>query len=67
MTRTLIVNADDFGRSAGINAGVAQAHDDGVVTSTSAMVCWPGAAEAAALVRERPTLGVGLHVDLSEW
>ncbi|HET7128705.1 MAG TPA: ChbG/HpnK family deacetylase [Gaiellaceae bacterium] len=65
--RALIVNADDFGRSSGINAGVARAHDEGVVTSASAMVCWPAAVEAAALVLERPRLGVGLHIDLSEW
>lgn len=67
MTRVLIVNADDFGRSRRINEGVARAHDDGVVSSASAMVCWPAAEEAAALAGVRPKLGVGLHVDLSEW
>jgi predicted glycoside hydrolase/deacetylase ChbG (UPF0249 family) len=63
----LIVNADDFGRSQGINRGVVLAHDQGVVTSASAMVHWPAAEEAAELARERPALGVGLHVDLEEW
>ena len=67
MKRVLVVNADDFGRSHGINRGVALAHDRGVVTSASAMVRWPAAEEAAALAAERPNLGVGLHVDLSEW
>jgi predicted glycoside hydrolase/deacetylase ChbG (UPF0249 family) len=66
MRRVLIVNADDFGRSHGINSGVALAHDEGIVTSASAMVHWPAAEEAAELARERP-LGVGLHVDLGEW
>ncbi len=63
----LIVNADDFGRSQGINRGVALAHDQGIVTSASAMVHWPAAEEAAELVHERSALGVGLHVDLGEW
>jgi chitin disaccharide deacetylase len=67
VTRVLIVNADDFGRSHGINRGVALAHDQGIVTSASAMVHWPAAEDAADLARGRPALGVGLHVDLEEW
>jgi len=65
--RALIVNADDFGRSDGINEGVAQAHEQGIVTSASLMVRWPAAAAAAVYARARATLGVGLHLDLSEW
>jgi predicted glycoside hydrolase/deacetylase ChbG (UPF0249 family) len=67
VTRVLVVNADDFGRSHPINLGVALAHDHGIVTSASAMVCWSAAEDAAELTRERPTLGVGLHFDLGEW
>jgi predicted glycoside hydrolase/deacetylase ChbG (UPF0249 family) len=67
VSRVLIVNADDFGRSRGINRGVVHAHVHGVVTSASAMVRWPAAEEAADLAREHPLLSVGLHVDLSEW
>jgi predicted glycoside hydrolase/deacetylase ChbG (UPF0249 family) len=67
VTTVLIVNADDFGRSQGINRGIALAHDQGIVTSASAMVLWPAAEEAAQLAGERPSLGVGLHVDLGEW
>lgn len=63
----LIVNADDFGRSTGINAGVVHAHEHGIVTSASLMVRWPAAATAAAYARGRPALSVGLHVDLGEW
>jgi chitin disaccharide deacetylase len=63
----LIVNADDFGRSSSINQGVARAHDEGIVTSASAMVRWPAVEEAAAMARNRPDLSVGLHFDLSEW
>ena len=65
--RHLIVNADDFGRSPGINDGIISGHREGIVTSASLMVRWPAAAEAARHARENPKLGVGLHVDLGEW
>ena len=65
--RTLVVNADDFGQSAGINAGIVEAHERGIVTSASLMVRWPAAEEAAALARAHPRLGVGPHLDLGEW
>lgn len=61
----LIVNADDFGYSRGINRGVAEAFDRGIVTSTSLMVDAPQAAEAAALARARPGLSLGLHVNFT--
>jgi predicted glycoside hydrolase/deacetylase ChbG (UPF0249 family) len=67
VTRVLIVNADDFGRSHTVNRGVVLAHQNGIVTSASAMVRWPTAEEAAELARAHPTLSIGLHVDLSEW
>jgi chitin disaccharide deacetylase len=67
MTRILIVNADDFGRSRGINHGIARAHEDGIVTSASLMVRYPAAGDAAAYAEDHPELGVGLHVDLGEW
>jgi len=62
----LIVNADDFGQSAGVNRGIITAHRDGIVTSASLMVRWPAAAEAAAYAREHPSLSIGLHIDLGE-
>ena len=63
----LIVNADDFGRSPGINRGIVQAHERGIVTSTSVMVRWPAAREAAAAAAACPRLSFGLHLDLGEW
>jgi predicted glycoside hydrolase/deacetylase ChbG (UPF0249 family) len=65
--RKLIVNADDFGQSAGINQGIIQAHDRGIVTSASLMVHQPAAMEAVALARSRPRLSLGLHIDVGEW
>ena len=65
--RKLIVNADDFGLSAGINQGIVQAHDAGIVTSASLMVYQPAATEAVALARSRPLLSLGLHIDIGEW
>jgi hopanoid biosynthesis associated protein HpnK len=62
--RRLIVNADDFGRSHSINLAVARAHDDGILTSASLMVNETGFEEAVDLARQRPRLGVGLHLTL---
>jgi len=63
----LIVNADDFGLSPGVNAGVARTHEEGILTSASLMVRRPAAADAAAYAQRTPSLSVGLHVDLGEW
>jgi predicted glycoside hydrolase/deacetylase ChbG (UPF0249 family) len=59
-----IVNADDFGASEGVNRGVLEAHEGGVLTSTSLMVERQAATSAAAAARTRPSLGVGLHFEL---
>jgi predicted glycoside hydrolase/deacetylase ChbG (UPF0249 family) len=65
--KSLIVNADDFGLSAGVNRGIVRSHEEGIVTSASLMVRQPGAADAASYARHRPKLSVGLHLDLGEW
>jgi chitin disaccharide deacetylase len=65
--RTLVVNADDFGQSAGVNRGIIEAHERGIVTSASLMVLWVAATAAAAYARANATVSVGLHVDLGEW
>jgi hopanoid biosynthesis associated protein HpnK len=62
--RRLIVNADDFGRTASINQAVIRAHREGILTATSLMVNEPACEEAVALARENPNLGVGLHLTL---
>ncbi len=58
--RYLIVNADDFGYSQGINKGIIEAHTLGIVTSTSVMVDSIAALEATSLI-DYPELSIGLH------
>jgi predicted glycoside hydrolase/deacetylase ChbG (UPF0249 family) len=64
LTRTLVVNADDFGASEGVNRGIVHAHVHGIVTSTSLMVTGRAGDHAAQLAHEHPRLGIGLHWDL---
>lgn len=62
--RRLIINADDFGLTSGVNRGILQSHDKGVVTSTTLMACGDKVDEAIALAKQAPTLSVGCHVVL---
>jgi chitin disaccharide deacetylase len=62
--KLLIVTADDFGLSPGINRGVIEAHREGILTSTSLLVNQPATEQAAALGRACPTLSIGLHLEL---
>lgn len=61
--RLLVVNADDFGMSAGVNEGIVDAHVKGIVTSTSLMVNRSSAEHAASLLEAHPSLSVGLHLE----
>jgi chitin disaccharide deacetylase len=64
--RRLIVNADDFGLSDGVNAGIADAVAAGVVTSATLMVNTPGFDDAVRRAAGLgPGLGVGLHFNLT--
>ena len=65
MVKRLIVNADDLGRTRGINRGILDAHLDGIVTSATLMVNFATAGEAVRQCREAPGLGLGLHVALT--
>lgn len=61
----VIVNADDFGYSHGINYGIIDAHRYGVLSSTTLMVNMPGTEHAVELMRKFPELGVGLHLNFA--
>ena len=62
--RRLIINADDFGLTTGINRAILKAHLEGVVTSTTLMANAPGFSQAVTMVESAPRLGVGCHVVL---
>jgi hopanoid biosynthesis associated protein HpnK len=60
----LIVNADDFGLTQGVNRAVAELHAAGAVTSATLMAQGTAGGEAIALALKTPSLGVGCHVVL---
>src|SRR5580704_17043945 len=62
--RRLIVNADDFGFTPAVTAGILEAHAAGSVSSTSMMVRCPGWDDGVRHARATTTLGVGLHLNL---
>jgi hopanoid biosynthesis associated protein HpnK len=62
--RRLIVNADDFGLTAGVNRGIVEAHRTGIVTSTTLMANSAAFDDAVQLARSSPNLSVGCHVVL---
>ena len=63
--RRLVINADDFGLSAGVNRGIMEAHAAGATSSASLLVNAAGFDEALRLARDAPRLGVGLHLNLT--
>lgn len=64
--RNLIVNADDLGWTQGVNRGIAEAHRNGIVTSTSLLANGGAFEEGVRTARESPRLGVGVHLNLSD-
>ena len=58
----LIVNADDFGYSKGVNLGIIEAHTNGIVTSATLMANMPYSEHAAKLAHAHPNLGGGAAV-----
>lgn len=61
----LILNADDFGYSYGVNYGIIESHLRGVLTSTTLMAGMPGFDHAVSLAKAHPSLGVGVHLTLT--
>ena len=62
--KRLIINADDFGFTSDVNAGIIHAHREGVLTSTTLMANGDSFDDAVRLARQAPTLDVGCHLVL---
>ena len=60
--KRLIVNADDFGFTKGVNTGIMRAYETGIVTSTTIMANGEAFEDAVDLARANPGLGVGCHL-----
>ncbi len=66
LTPHVILSADDFGLSRGVNEAIEQAHRSGLLSTTSLMVAGPAAADAVRRARAMPKLRVGLHLVVIE-
>ena len=63
--KQLILNADDFGLTRGINRGIIRSHRDGILTSATLMANGPAFDDAVELAKSNPQLGIGCHLVLS--
>ena len=66
MPARLILNADDFGLTRGVNRAISELHAAGALTSATLMASGPAFDDAISAVRSHPTLGVGCHVVLTD-
>ncbi|MGH9645574.1 MAG: ChbG/HpnK family deacetylase [Bryobacteraceae bacterium] len=66
--KRLVVNADDFGFTRDVNAGIVEAHRHGILTATTLMANWGATSEAfddaVRLAKETPSLDIGCHLVL---
>jgi chitin disaccharide deacetylase len=62
--KQLVINADDFGFTRDVNAGIVQAHREGVLTATTLMANGDAFEDAVRLARATPTLDLGCHLVL---
>ena len=66
MPARLILNADDFGLTRGVNRAISELHAAGALTSATLMASGPAFDDAISAARSHPTLGVGCHVVLTD-
>src|SRR3954447_18573752 len=66
MPPKLIINADDFGLTPGINRAVIELHRANVLTSATLMASGPAFDDAVGLAQSHPALGVGCHIVLTD-
>jgi predicted glycoside hydrolase/deacetylase ChbG (UPF0249 family) len=62
--KRLIVNADDFGFTRDVNAGIVQCHRNGILTATTLMANGEAFTDAVRLAKENPSLDIGVHLVL---
>jgi hopanoid biosynthesis associated protein HpnK len=62
----LIVNADDFGLTPGVNRAIIEGHTRGLITSATLMANMPAFADAVRCAQACPSLGVGLHFNITQ-
>lgn len=62
--KKVIVNADDFGLSRGINEGIVQAHKEGILTSATLLANMPGFEQAVDLAKQNKNMGTGVHLNI---
>jgi hopanoid biosynthesis associated protein HpnK len=66
MPARLVLNADDFGLTHGINRAIAELHSSGVLSSATLMAAGPAFDDAVEVARAHPMLGVGCHIVLTD-
>jgi hopanoid biosynthesis associated protein HpnK len=66
MNKQLIITGDDFGLALAVNEAIEQAHQRGVLTTTSLLIGAAAAQDAVARAHRNPALRVGLHVAVCE-
>jgi predicted glycoside hydrolase/deacetylase ChbG (UPF0249 family) len=66
MPARLILNADDFGLTPGVNRAIAELHQAGVLTSATLMASGAAFDDAVAIAHANPTLGIGCHIVLTD-
>ena len=64
--KKLIVNADDFGLTNGVNRAIIEGHARGAITSATLMANMPAFDAAVRLAKDHPSLGVGLHFNITQ-
>jgi predicted glycoside hydrolase/deacetylase ChbG (UPF0249 family) len=66
MPARLILNADDFGLTPGVNRAIGELHSAGVLTSATLMANGAAFEDAVTIARTHPTLGIGCHIVLTD-
>ncbi len=64
--KKLIVNADDFGLTEGVNRAIVDGHKNGIITSTTLMANGTAFVSAVASASSVPDLGIGVHLNLTQ-